>query len=80
MQRLRDLAETHGISALALVGALVAALGWFVTHLAWAAVEALHGHAEPRVPPGYLVPLGTAAFTIVAILAGVARLRRGEQA
>ena len=78
MRSLRDLAETYGVSALALVCALVAVLGWFVAHVAWASVEALHGHSEPRMPPTYLIPLGTLAFTAAAIAVGVLRLRRGR--
>lgn len=78
MRSLRDLAETYGVSGLALICALVAVLGWFVTLLAWAGVEAMNGQVEPRMPPAYLVPLGTAVFTGVAVLAGVTRLRRGR--
>ena len=78
VRSLRDLAETYGTSALALVCALVAALGWLVTHIAWAVVEALHGHSEARMPPAYLIPVGTLAFTAAAIVAGIGRLRRGR--
>ena len=78
MRSLRNLAETYGASALALVCVLVAALGWLVAHIAWAGVEALHGHPEPRLPPAYLIPFGTFAFTATAIAAGIVRLRRGR--
>lgn len=78
MRTLRQLAETYGSSALALVCIFVAALGWLVTHVAWASIEALHGRAEPRVPPACLIPLGTLVFTAVAIVAGISRLRRGR--
>ena len=77
MRSLRDLVETYGASALALVCALVAALGWLVAHIAWASVEALHGHSEPRLPPAYVIPFATLAFTAAAVAVGLVRLRRG---